>query len=286
MKQRTKKVDSKSSQTAPSTKETAMPSKKKVPKVATPIVPPIASSTPTPAIVGTPSVTPGTSPTTPVPTTVVVSPSLQPPTVTLPAVPKGFVPVILKQYRGAHPKAAQITALPDAITELQQSATSYANVFGAGVPTASRLAADLSTASQWTALRVELESFLVYVKSNEAITWKAGLAEIDQLDGVFKAIAGRNAALLAPFPALQKLLVVPETIGQAAAVTRARNAKAKATAAKTAAAPAPAAGVGVAGAGVASAGTGAAGATAAPAVNSGSATTVTSTPIANGGAAH
>jgi len=160
------------------------------------------------------------------------------PEVPLPALPSGFVPVIFKQYLGAHPKSGQITAVPGAIAELESS-TSYVQAFGGGVPPASRLAGDLSIAASWTTLRMSLEAFLVYAKSNEVIAWKEAFTELDELNAVFQVVAKQNPQLVAGFPATKRLLGVTKAISEAGAATKAR--KAKASTAKTAPAPAAAA---------------------------------------------
>ena len=164
----------------------------------------------------------------------------QPPTVILPGIPPGFVPVHLGDYRGTHPRAGQVTATPGAIQELEAS-TSYQATFGPAAPPAAQLAGELTIASEWTALRIKIEAFLVYVKSFEAITWKTALADLDRLDAIFQVILAQNPALVAGFPELAKLLDVQKTIGQRSAASRVRNKKAKArTTANSASAAGPA----------------------------------------------
>jgi hypothetical protein len=176
--------------------------------------------------------------------------SITPPEVTIPAVPEGFVAVSLKNYRGYYPKAAQTVAIPDAVQELESS-TSYEDVFGGAVVSATKLAGDLNNLMGWSALRIRLEAYLEYVQSNEAIASKAAMVELDQLADVYNAINKANPAALAAFPATGRLLDVPKVAGARAAATRARNAKASASAqgqttatapAATTAAPAPATG--------------------------------------------
>jgi len=194
-------------------------------KLTTPLktVLPTGTATSPPATVSEPSTSPGSAATTT--STAVLS--LPPPDVSIPALPAGFAPVNLLDYRGSHPKAGQIAALPGAISELESS-TSYGETFGSVVPPAMTLAGNLGNAAKWTALRLTLETFLVYVKSNEAVTWKLGLAELEQLDVVFQALVKKNGTLAAEFPALQRLLGVPKAIAQRSVATRARNLKAKA----------------------------------------------------------
>ncbi len=209
-----------------------MAAKKRVhtrPVAGIPATPSTAPSTPTPAPT-TPTVPVSASPPTPAATP---SPTLMAPALILPTVPAGFVPVNQKNYRGDHPKAAQITALPDAITELETS-SSYAAVFGAAAPAATQLAADLTTAQSWTALRIPLVAFVQYVRSNEAVAWKTAMTGIDGISAAFKVLAAQNPTVAAQFPALQRLVDVPKVIAARGAATKARKVKAKA------ATPAPA----------------------------------------------
>ncbi len=189
-------------------------------------------STSLPPATASPGATPTASPTTP---TISVSAtsagsalSIAPPDVTLPAIPAGFTPVDLRNYRGTHPKAAQVTALPDAITELESS-TTYASTFGPAAPPVATLTIDLAIASRWTTLRTAVQAFLIYVKSNEAITWKTGLAELDQLNAAYKVVVAQNPAIATAYPATTRLLDVPKVLAARATATRARKVKAKAT---------------------------------------------------------
>jgi hypothetical protein len=122
--------------------------------------------------------------------------------------------------------------------------------FGPLVPETSHLATDLTNASGWTTLRQALETYLTYVKSLEAISWKQAKSDLESLDAVFQGVAAHNPALLDEYPALARLLDVQKQIAQRAVATRVATAKAKvAQAAATAgsstavgaAAPAPAA---------------------------------------------
>jgi len=162
-----------------------------------------------------------------------------PPDVTLPAVPAGFVPVNLKLYRGSFPRVGQIAAMPGAIIELSNSA-SYEATFGPTAPSASQLVAEFTVASQWTAMRIRIEAFLVFVRSNEAITWKTSLSDIETLSALYQLFAKQNPTVVAGFPELGKLLEVRSVISKVGAASRARNAKQKAAkAASAAAVPSP-----------------------------------------------
>jgi len=141
--------------------------------------------------------------------------------------------VNLLDYRGAHPKAGQIAAVPSATAELNANAASYTETFGPAVPSAGQLAGKLTNASQWTAMRVAIEVFMLYVKSNEAVAWKSALTDLEELNAIFQVIAKQNPVLIDGFPELEKLLDVDKVVGQRAAATRAREAKTKAAGAGT-----------------------------------------------------
>jgi hypothetical protein len=133
--------------------------------------------------------------------------------------------VNFKLYRGSFPKLGQIVALPGAIIELESN-SSYEAVFGSVVPPASQIAGELSLAAQWTALRVKIEAYLEYVRSNEVVTWKTGYADLEKLAASYDVVAEQNPSLLAGYPELTKLIDAPRVIAKAAAQTRARNVKA------------------------------------------------------------
>jgi hypothetical protein len=182
---------------------------------------------------------------TPTPATPAVVASTAAPSFTVPAPPPGFVPVKLLDYRGQHLQAAQLVALPDAILELQ-GLEDYAQTFGSAVAPAAQIVSELQVASAWTTTRVALEALLVYAKSNEAVTWKSCSGDLEQLAVVFEAVAKQSPALVAGCPALVRVFAARKVVGQRAAATRKRNAKAEAAKEATAASDARASSAGMA----------------------------------------
>jgi len=163
-----------------------------------------------------------------------------PPDITLPPIPAGFVPMSLLEYRGWHPKAAQLSAAPDAVTELL-SFSGFGQLFGTAVPPASQLASEIDSATRWTAARVLLEAFLAFTKCGEAVSWKIALSDLDKLDPVVQIVNATNPAALVDCPALVRMIDAPKAIAQRAAATRVRKTKAeKAAAAAVPPAPSPA----------------------------------------------
>ncbi len=222
----------------PNPAEVTMPAKKpKTSKKVAPSVSPIATGTA--ATGGETPLGASATTTTPVSSTAAGVAMNAPPDITIPAPPTGFVPVSLVDYRGSHPKAGQIAAVPNAVAELNANAASYTQTFGPAVPPAPQLAGKLTNASQWTAMRVAIEAFLIYVKSNEAVAWKSALTDLEELNAIFQVIEKQNPVLLNGFPEVEKLLGVDKAVGQRAAATRARKAKAKVAGAGTAATVGP-----------------------------------------------
>ena len=149
------------------------------------------------------------------------------PTFTVPVPPATFVPGNLLAYRGSHLQAAQIAAMPDAILELQ-SFENYSQTFGAGVAPAAQIVSEVQVAIAWTATRTAVEALLVYAKTQEAITSKSSLADLDQLGIVFKAIAKQNPAIAGGCPALVRVFEARTASAQRGVATRKRRAKANA----------------------------------------------------------
>jgi hypothetical protein len=160
--------------------------------------------------------------------------STTPPVVSLPPIPAGFTPVNLVDYRGYHPRVGQVAALPDAVAELSSSST-YAATFGPAAPAEGTFVTCLEDAASWSSLHGAIEAFLVYVKSQEAVAWKAALTQIDQAKAVYDVTIARNPSVPTQFPALTRLLEVTNAIGRKSAASRQRK---KATDAKKAAAAA------------------------------------------------
>jgi hypothetical protein len=179
--------------------------------------------------------------TTPATTSDLVPQTTPPPILNIPEPPTAFASVDFREYRSAHPNAGQAAAVPAVLLELTDN-TSFEGTFGPLVPEASHLATDLTNATGWTTLRKALETYLLYVRSLEAITWKQAKSDLEALDAVFQGVLAHNPALLDELPALARLLDVQKQIGLRSAATRVATAKAKvaqtaATTANSTAAP-------------------------------------------------
>ena len=243
---------SKPIKTIPQSTPTATSTPKGTPILPSPITIPITPVTPV-----------VTSPSAPSTTSSAVVLSTTPPVVNIPLTPAGYMPEPLTSFRGLHPKAGQIAAVPAVVTELTGS-TTYASTFGPAVPEAESFVQVLDNAVGWTELRIAIETFLLYVKSQEGVTWKSALTQMDQVKAIYDVVVARTPAVAVQFPALARLLDVTNAIGQKSAASRK---KAKATKAAS----------------TATAATASVGSPAAPAVNA-----VAVTPVAGqgGGAGH
>jgi len=148
--------------------------------------------------------------------------STTPPVVNIPSVPAGVLPVHLIDYRGAHPKTGQVAAVPDVVAELSAS-TTYVSTFGPAAPDAESFVKVLNDAVGWTNLKNTIEVFQGYVRSQEAVAWKAGLAQVDQAKAIYDVVVARNPNVPTQFPALTRLLEVTNAIGKKSAASRKRG---------------------------------------------------------------
>ena len=191
-----------------------------------------------------PTISVGGTSSTPAPSTnaSTVVLSTTPPVVTFPSSPLGFHAVILAAYRGYNPDTAQVAAIPDVITEVSSS-DSYQADLGPAAPEPNAFVTTLTDALGWTNLRAQAEDFLVYVKSQEAVTWKSALIKVDQVKAAYDVALPHNADLPKTYPALARLVDAQTAVARKAAASRKRNAaeKAKTAAASTATASATAA---------------------------------------------
>jgi hypothetical protein len=145
-----------------------------------------------------------------------------PPEVTVPVPPPGFVPVRLAQYRGYFPKAQQTHALPGAIKDLE-SFGDYSKVLGAAAPPPAPLAEALKREIKWAELRRAAETFFVYTRTMEVVSWKNTLGLLQQLDRAYQVVKTQAPDALTSHLELEQLLDAARRIGQRGASTRTRN---------------------------------------------------------------
>jgi len=147
------------------------------------------------------------------------APLTTPPDVTIPAPPSAFVPFELAEYRGYFPKGTQLSAIPEAIVDLERF-TDYSPQLGAAAPSLELLILLLKQELQWAELRRSTEAFLVYARSMEVLTWKRVRGNLDQLDRVYQAVVAQHPAFGEKHRGLARLLGATKEIGQRGAATR------------------------------------------------------------------
>ena len=150
-----------------------------------------------------------------------------PPNVTIPSPPAGFVPANPKDYRGYRPTSSELSAVPDAVMELQSFAN-YATVFGSTAPSVSDLTQALDASLAWTALLADSHDWESYVKSQEGMGWMATLALVEKLKAPFALATANDPSLASRYPSLARLLGAAKVIAKRGAASKARKAAAEA----------------------------------------------------------
>ena len=163
-----------------------------------------------------------------------------PPAVTIPAVPAGYVVANRHTVMGFYPNATELAAAPQVVTDLGNFAD-YLTVLGTSAPEASALAGSVTVGINWRNLRNACEAFTAYVKSQDALAWKAAFVGLDELKPLFLIAATKNPTLATTYAGLAAMFDAPKVIARSGAVTRKKTAKTKASAAATAAVAAKAA---------------------------------------------
>ncbi|HEY6459937.1 MAG TPA: hypothetical protein VIY73_07285, partial [Polyangiaceae bacterium] len=148
------------------------------------------AATPPPAVVPAPAATTATAPVTPSAPATGASPAADvdvgaPPALTLPAIPAGFVPANMADFRGYRPMASEVAAVADVIAELE-TFSNYDAVFGITAPPADQISQRLAVATEWTSVLSQTSAWSIYVKSEEATAWKDALLLVDKLKPAFQ----------------------------------------------------------------------------------------------------
>jgi hypothetical protein len=200
---------------------------------------PATSSTRTTAI----PLSSGTTPATPTPsapgssTSTPASPTVanEPPVVVIPEVPDNFTaPTTMRGFKGYYPNKSELAALPGALSDLGNFAE-YATVLGNTAPPASAVTSTVSVGMSWRQLRISTEAWDAYVKTQDAIAWKAAVTLLDEVKVLFLYAVSKNATLATKYPSLLAYFNVSKETAAQGSVTRKKNAKTKAAAALVAA---------------------------------------------------
>jgi hypothetical protein len=140
----------------------------------------------------------------------------------VPGVPAGFVPVNPRDYRGFHPMASQLAALPEALAELRAFAD-YSARFGTTAPRAAELTRRLAAAAQWAAIFAQTAAWYEYVQSQHLTTWRDAVELMNELKSPFQLASRADPALAAQYPAIARLLAATRVNAKRSAASRARN---------------------------------------------------------------
>jgi hypothetical protein len=145
--------------------------------------------------------------------------------------------VKLRGFKGYLPKQLEITALPGVITDLGSFAE-YATVLSGSAPPAATVSNAVSTALAWRNARNSAEAWETYVKTGDAIAWKAATPLLEELRPIFLYAVSKNATLATKYPSLAAYFIATDEAAARAATTRKKNAKTRAAAAAAASADA------------------------------------------------
>lgn len=223
----------------------------------TPTVPSSGTASATAPLTGVQSIATGAVPVVTSPTTasspVVAAPAgastlpgvvSPPPDGDIPSVPAGFVVPNYRDFLGFRPSSRELGAASAVIADLQRF-SDYPTVLGSAAPPAAAIAAALTLGTEWRAMRDTTESWDEYAKAQDAMAWKNALTLLDELKPLFLNAVAKNATLAQQYLGLAQMFDAQRAPARQAAVTKKRNAKAKADtaapAAQAAAAAAPSA---------------------------------------------
>jgi len=145
----------------------------------------------------------------------------------IPKPPEGYVPAPPGEFRNIVPRAAELTALPQALIELNKF-TDYAQVFGGAAPSLAEVLEGFTLGSQWSKMRATTETWDGYCVLQEGYSWKTIRLLIARLGPVFAVAIRANPKLVSRFPGLTALLGAKKAIAQKGASTRRLNKQAMA----------------------------------------------------------
>jgi hypothetical protein len=148
--------------------------------------------------------------------------ALPPASANIPAPPKGWVPRPGEDYRGTLPKAAELTDLAAAITDLQRFAN-FGQMFGTLVPPVDQIIHLLQAGLEWSSMRIATADWDVFAAAQEGLSWGAIRVVMEALRTAFDMAAANNGTLVTMYPSLASVLAAQQVIARKAATTRAAN---------------------------------------------------------------
>jgi hypothetical protein len=171
-----------------------------------------------------PPVSPAATPAVSTPT---ISFIAMPPDANIPSTPTGWVAGPAEDYRGSQPRAAELTNLEGAITDLQRF-TNFTQVFGNTVPPPDQIIQLLQAGGAWSAMRVATAEWDGYAQAQEGLAWVAIRLVMAALRSAFDLALQANGSLATMYPSLTSLLTAQKVIARKGASTRAANKAAEA----------------------------------------------------------
>lgn len=150
-----------------------------------------------------------------------------PPTGPLPAPPSASAARDPEEFRGFHPKGAQVAATPRLAAELA-NATDYAQRFGPGAPKVTALVMALGLATEWRRVREAIALYAEYTRMQDGLAWKEALTLLRRLEPLYDAAVTHDPTVVRAYPVLAHFFAVPEVFARTGVITRKKNAKAKA----------------------------------------------------------
>jgi hypothetical protein len=145
----------------------------------------------------------------------------------MPQVPDDYVPAIPGEFASVVPRQAELSALPQAITDLGNF-TDYAATLGATAPALDEVLESLGVGAQWSTVRQASTRFDGYASLQEGLSWRAIRTQLDTLGPAFALAAKRNPKLVVKYAGLAKLLGAKSAIALKGGATRRANNKAEA----------------------------------------------------------
>ncbi len=150
-----------------------------------------------------------------------------PPTISIPPVPVGIVTVPPAQLRAQLPRKEELELMPDVESEMARF-DDYAEVFGKTAPSRAVVEQSLSSAHEWSHLRMQLSAWERYAQSQEAMAWVSARGFIRRLSPAFALAVETDVAIEVSYPSLGRLFGVRASIAKRAAAVRIANADEKA----------------------------------------------------------
>jgi len=167
---------------------------------------------------------PATAAATPTPTAPVTAlPYIKaPPPITLPAVPSGVVTVPPAELRALLPRKQELELMPDVEKELARF-PDFAGVFGKTAPSQAVVEQTLTSAFQWSTLRIALTAWEKYALSQEIAAWVSSRSVIGRLSPAFALAIKTDSSIGDTNPSLVSLFGVRSSIAKRAVAVRKAN---------------------------------------------------------------